>query len=98
MQCHLCPDLATHNVMGMFLCPLHVKEWDKQYSKGAEAIPSRHLCGTHPNVDYKTAWGCPDCVRELRQENAKLKREVERLQKLATEYEDHLIGLNAIDQ
>lgn len=32
---------------------------------------SRQLCPYHPDVDYQHAWGCPDCVRELR---AKLAR------------------------
>ncbi len=27
---------------------------------------ARQLCSDHPNVNYKTAWGCPECVRELR--------------------------------
>jgi hypothetical protein len=27
----------------------------------------RVLCATHPDVNYKTAWGCPECVREMRQ-------------------------------
>lgn len=31
--------------------------------KEAEA---RHLCQHHPDVDYRHAWGCPDCLRELR--------------------------------
>lgn len=31
---------------------------------GSETV--RQLCPSHPNVDYRTAWGCPDCVRELR--------------------------------
>lgn len=28
---------------------------------------SRQLCRSHPNVDYKTAWGCPECVSESRE-------------------------------
>jgi hypothetical protein len=28
--------------------------------------PGRQLCPHHPNVDYRAAWGCPDCVEELR--------------------------------
>lgn len=32
----------------------------------------RSLCQTHPEVNYKTAWGCPECVRELRQQRAAL--------------------------
>lgn len=27
---------------------------------------SRQLCPHHPDVDYQHAWGCPDCVRDLR--------------------------------
>jgi len=27
---------------------------------------NRILCQSHPNIDYKTAWGCPDCVKDLR--------------------------------
>lgn len=26
----------------------------------------RRLCSTHPDVNYNTAWGCPECVREMR--------------------------------
>ena len=32
----------------------------------------RRLCKHHPGVDYRHAWGCPDCLKELRAENAKL--------------------------
>lgn len=39
---------------------------------GTGGNPSRSLCQTHPGVDYKHAWGCPECVRELRDRNAKL--------------------------
>lgn len=39
---------------------------------GTGTEPSRVLCATHPDVDYRHAWGCPDCVRELRERNAKL--------------------------
>jgi len=28
---------------------------------------SRQLCPHHPTVDYKTAWGCPECLTELRE-------------------------------
>lgn len=27
---------------------------------------ARQLCSVHPKVDYRTAWGCPDCIVELR--------------------------------
>lgn len=27
---------------------------------------SRQLCMLHPHVDYKTAWGCPECVAAAR--------------------------------
>ena len=33
---------------------------------------SRSLCKLHPDVDYKTAWGCPDCLAELRNDVRKL--------------------------
>lgn len=38
----------------------------------------RPLCATHPLVNYKTAWGCPECVAELRKEKQKLTLEVEK--------------------
>lgn len=44
---------------------------------------SRQLCKTHPDVDYKTAWGCPDCVRELRYENKKMKEILDRIYRAA---------------
>ena len=28
--------------------------------------PGRILCSIHPAVDYKHAWGCPDCIVEMR--------------------------------
>ena len=34
---------------------------------------ARQLCKTHPGVDYKVAWGCPLCVRDLRADNARLR-------------------------
>lgn len=33
----------------------------------AQSDTVRQLCPTHPEVNYKTAWGCPDCVKELRE-------------------------------
>jgi len=38
---------------------------------------SRQLCNLHPNVDYKTAWGCPDCLVELRAELAHIDHVIE---------------------
>lgn len=35
--------------------------------------PSRVLCQLHPNVDYKHAWGCPECVAELRKQATQLR-------------------------
>ena len=29
-------------------------------------IDFRRLCKTHRDVNYQTAWGCPDCLKELR--------------------------------
>lgn len=42
--------------------------------------PSRQLCPTHPDVNYKTAWGCPECVREMRSELVQLKAELKSAQ------------------
>lgn len=28
----------------------------------------RRLCPTHPDIDYRHEWGCPQCVTELRDE------------------------------
>jgi hypothetical protein len=43
--------------------------------RGADSVQRmvRPLCQTHPDLNYKTAWGCPECVRELRAENANLR-------------------------
>jgi hypothetical protein len=53
--------------------------------RGADSVQRmvRPLCQTHPDVNYKTAWGCPECVRELRAENANLRDALERIVKLA---------------
>lgn len=37
----------------------------------------RQLCQIHPNVDYRHAWGCPDCVVELRTALAETQQELE---------------------
>lgn len=44
---------------------------------------SRQLCKTHPNVDYRKAWGCPDCLAELRYENKKMKEILDRIYRSA---------------
>ena len=41
----------------------------------------RTLCQTHPDVDYTTAWGCPECVREMRAEIARLRTVFDRLRR-----------------
>lgn len=49
-------------------------KFHKELSSGKQSPGSLHptgsaarqLCSHHPNVNYKTAWGCPDCVMELR--------------------------------
>ncbi len=30
---------------------------------------ARQLCPHHPNVNYKIAWGCPDCLAQLRDQS-----------------------------
>lgn len=46
----------------------------KRYGKAeAQPEPARQLCATHPEVNYKTAWGCPDCVKELREDVRRLR-------------------------
>ena len=47
----------------------------------------RRLCQTHPDVDYRTQWGCPECVAELR----------EALQRLRIDLRSaaHACGVNA---
>lgn len=32
-----------------------------------EQEKSRKLCATHPDVDYRLAWGCPECLRKMRE-------------------------------
>ena len=32
----------------------------------------RRLCQTHRDVDYRHAWGCPDCLVDLRERNRAL--------------------------
>ena len=51
---------------------------------------SRSLCKLHPDVDYKTAWGCPDCLAELRNELAAAQKDAERLTKLVDSVLDNL--------
>lgn len=36
-------------------------------------IMTTHLCAIHPDVDSVHAWGCPDCVAELRRERNRLR-------------------------
>lgn len=38
----------------------------KRKPQSAKRKASSTLCQSHPNVDYKTAWGCPECVAEMR--------------------------------
>lgn len=38
----------------------------------------KHQCTTHGDIDWHH-WGCPECVRELRQENERLERGIQRL-------------------
>lgn len=44
---------------------------------------SRQLCKSHPDVDYKTAWGCPDCLAELRCQNKKMREMLDRIYRVA---------------
>ena len=39
----------------------------------------RRLCQTHTTVDYRHAWGCPDCLVNLRARNAALVKALERI-------------------
>lgn len=39
----------------------------------------RSLCELHPDVDYRVAWGCPECVMELLEERDALTQENQRL-------------------
>jgi hypothetical protein len=41
--------------------------------------PGRQLCQSHPGVDYRTAWGCPECVAELRAQLATERAERDQL-------------------
>jgi hypothetical protein len=36
-------------------------------------VPRWWTCKTHGDAATRNAWGCPDCVRELREENARLR-------------------------
>ena len=47
----------------------------------------KHLCETHPHVDYKTAWGCPECVREMRDELTFLRSQLADKEKSASRRE-----------
>lgn len=39
---------------------------------------SRQLCPHHPAVDHRLHWGCPECVIDLRAENARLRTAMEK--------------------
>lgn len=44
-----------------------MKELTNQNVESASGSAAyRQLCPNHPDVNYKTAWGCPECVREMR--------------------------------
>ena len=73
-------EIAAFTLGGVKLRPTHIAEEalnrpvrkvELACEKGAGI--SRTLCQSHPAVDYKTAWGCPECVRELRVENTLLR-------------------------
>lgn len=44
---------------------------------------SRQLCKLHPGVDYKKAWGCPDCLAELRFQNKKMNETLDKIYRAA---------------
>ncbi len=46
---------------------------------------TRRLCKTHPDVDYKHEWGCPECVSELRKENAELQEKFGKIINICTQ-------------
>ena len=49
-------------------------------NKSSELENYRQLCKSHPNVNYKHAWGCPDCVAEMRTFIKWLKAEIDGLE------------------
>ncbi len=44
------------------------------HEKTDAPAPLWHSCPTH-GIPPENAWGCPECVRELREENANLRRD-----------------------
>ncbi len=42
---------------------------------------NRQLCLSHPAVDYTKEWGCPECVKELCDECAALRAQMETVAK-----------------
>ncbi len=54
------------------------KNWDSEAdeavsemhdpSRSVEGSGYRRLCPQHPDVDHRRNWGCPECLRELREE------------------------------
>ncbi len=51
--------------------------------------PPRRQCKHHPEVDYLRAWGCPDCLAELRTELRELKRKIRAFVRAETGDEIH---------
>lgn len=41
---------------------------DEQIALASASDDYRRLCQTHPQVNYKKEWGCPECVRVLRKQ------------------------------
>lgn len=53
---------------------------------------SRQLCPHHPDVDYRHAWGCPDCVRELRAKLDAAERVAAEMRKALTDARSWVVG------
>ena len=61
-ECDELPEVIAHSksmVLKMWNCVLYLSKFEPPIS--------RRLCKHHPEVDYKTEWGCPRCLAELRE-------------------------------
>ena len=56
-----------------------IKELEAELAKWKNRVAWQH-CDKHGDIKADYSWGCPDCVDELRRENARLRECLKRLE------------------